>query len=131
MLCFPFPCIFSPLYYSDLPHNLFSLYCSVIVLFPLLFIYFFACVSFLFPKKRRMRSVKSDEQKGRESTAVKVIDKKREGSKTVIVRGKEFTKRAMEGSREKDELWEVFFTSCSHVTLDQREQVGGRRKERG
>lgn len=62
---------------------------------------------------------------------MKVIDKKRDRGKTVIFRGTEFTKRAMEGSGEEDELLEVFFTSCSHVTLVRREQVGGRRKERG
>lgn len=53
-----------------------------------------------------MRTVKSDRTE--RSRAVKVIDKKREGSKVVIVRGKEFSKRAAEDSRDKDGLREVF-----------------------
>lgn len=37
-----------------------------------------------------------------------MIDKESEGSKMVIVRGEEFSKRAVEDLREKDGLREVF-----------------------
>lgn len=57
-----------------------------------------------------------------------MIDKEMEGSKTVIVRGKEFSKRAAEGLEGERRVARGVFTSCSDVTLDQREQVGGRRK---
>lgn len=55
-----------------------------------------------------MRPVTSDRTE--RSRAVKVIDKERDGSKKVclIVRGKEFSKRAAEDSRDKDRLREVF-----------------------
>lgn len=57
-----------------------------------------------------------------------VIDKKREGSKTVIVRGKEFTKRAMEGSREKRRVVGGVFYTLQPCYI-RPEGTGGRKKE--
>lgn len=54
-----------------------------------------------------------------------MIDKERDGSKTVIVRGKQFSKRAGEDSRDCG-LWEVFLHLAAMGTLDRREQVGGK-----
>ena len=60
-----------------------------------------------------------------------MIDKKSEGSKTVIVRGKAFRERAVEDLKGIKRGTGGVFTSCCDVTLDQREQVGGRMKKRG
>ncbi|TNN57448.1 hypothetical protein EYF80_032356 [Liparis tanakae] len=56
------------------------------------------------------------------SRAVKVLHKQTEGSKAVIVRGEEFSKRAAEDWRERDGWREAFFTSRGDVTSDQRKQ---------
>lgn len=58
------------------------------------------------PNRRGRGPVKTDRTE--RSRAVKVIDKETDGSKTVITRGKEFSKRAAKDPRDEDGLREVF-----------------------
>lgn len=84
---------------------------------PFIFTLYFSSISW----KRMTGAVKS--------RAVKVVDKEREGSKSVIVKGKEFSKekRKTRGKMQVAKTFFFFFTSCSDVALDRREQVRGPR----
>lgn len=116
----------SPHYYSDLPPNLFLVHCSVTMLFPLIHLPFYFSLLFWFCFFSIPRTVESDRQTDGSKT-VKVMDKSNRGSKMVIVRGKEFRRAAEDLSGKKWFARGVFTFRCD-VTLDQREQVGGRRK---